>query len=67
MPLKAISRMGTRRMDYGKFVLDRFIWFVVVLVFVFFSLFAPNFLTSTNMINILLHASVLGLMVLGQG
>lgn len=58
--------MGTKRMDYGKFVLDRFIWFVVILVFVIFSLFAHNFLTPTNMINILLHASVLGLMVLGQ-
>ncbi|MBL7218538.1 MAG: ABC transporter permease [Phycisphaerae bacterium] len=53
-------------MDYRKFVLDRFLWFVIILVFAFFSIFARSFLAPTNMMNILLHASVLGLLVLGQ-
>lgn len=58
--------MDTKKVDYGKLILDRFIWFIIILVFVFFSMLARNFLTPSNMINILLHASVLGLMVLGQ-
>ena len=64
--MKEISKMSIQRVDYRKLVLDRFLWFIVILVFAFFSVFARNFLTSTNMINILLHASVLGLLVLGQ-
>lgn len=50
----------------AQFVLDRLIWFVLLLVFGFFSLRTNNFLTPTNMINILLHASVLGILTIGQ-
>jgi len=58
--------MNRKPVDYKKFVLDRFIWFIIILVFIFFSISARNFLAPRNMINILLHASVLGLLVLGQ-
>ena len=52
--------------DWVKFILDRFIWFIILGVFLFFTVSAKNFLTPLNMINISLHASVLGLMVIGQ-
>jgi len=58
--------MDRKPVDHIKFVLDRFIWFIIILVFIFFSISARGFLTPNNMINILLHASVLGLLVLGQ-
>ncbi|MDP6526284.1 MAG: ABC transporter permease [Kiritimatiellia bacterium] len=58
--------MNRKRLDYRTFVLDRLIWFIIILVFVFFSIFAHQFLSTTNMINLLLHTSVLGLLVLGQ-
>lgn len=54
------------RIDWGKFILDRFIWVIIIIVFLFFALQAQGFLTGTNLINLLLHASVLGLMVIGQ-
>ena len=54
--------MQSDRTDWVKFILDRFIWFIVLGVFILFAFNAPNFLTPLNMINIALHASVLGLM-----
>lgn len=47
-------------------ILDRLIWFVLGLVVIFFTLRTDNFLTGTNLINILLHASVLGVLTIGQ-
>ena len=58
--------MQLGRTDWVKFILDRFIWFIILAVFLFFTVSAENFLTPLNMINIMLHASVLGLMVIGQ-
>ncbi len=58
--------MQTGRTDWVQFILDRLIWFIVLGVFFFFAFIAPNFLTPLNMINIALHASVLGIMVIGQ-
>jgi ribose/xylose/arabinose/galactoside ABC-type transport system permease subunit len=58
--------MKTKRFDPVKFILDRFIWFILLLVFIFFTFAAENFLTPLNMINVLLHASVLGIMAIGQ-
>ncbi|HSM23793.1 MAG TPA: ABC transporter permease [Anaerolineaceae bacterium] len=58
--------MQSDRTDWVKFILDRFIWFIVLGVFILFAINAPNFLTPLNMINIALHASVLGLMAIGQ-
>lgn len=50
-----------------RFILDRMIWFILVLVILFFWLRIGNkFLASINLINILLHASVLGVLTIGQ-
>ncbi len=49
-----------------QFVLDNLIWFVLLLVAVFFAVSTSNFLTGINVINILLHASVLGILTIGQ-
>jgi ribose/xylose/arabinose/galactoside ABC-type transport system permease subunit len=56
----------TGRTDWVQFILNRFIWFIILGVFLFFAVRAKGFLTGLNMINILLHASVLGLMTIGQ-
>jgi ribose/xylose/arabinose/galactoside ABC-type transport system permease subunit len=58
--------MQSSRTDWVKFILDRLIWFIILGVFLFFTARAPNFLTPLNMINIALHASVLGIMTIGQ-
>jgi len=58
--------MRRSRQDWIQFILDRFIWFIIVGVFIFFAFRANGFLTGLNMINLLMHASVLGLMVIGQ-
>ncbi len=58
--------MQMGRTDSVKFILDRFIWFIILGVFVFFVARAENFLTPLNMVNLLLHASVVGLMTIGQ-
>ena len=58
--------MQTSRTDWVKFILDRFIWVIIAVVFLFFAIRAQGFFTGLNMINILMHASVLGLMVIGQ-
>jgi len=58
--------MVRRSIDWVKFVLDRFIWFIIAGVFLFFAVQTKGFLTGVNMVNILLHTSVLGLMTIGQ-
>jgi len=55
-----------RKIDLVKLFLDNFIWIIVVLVFTYFSVQVPNFITLGNLINVLLHASVLGVLVIGQ-
>lgn len=56
-----------RRDKWIRFILDRMIWFILILVILFFWLRIGNkFLTSINLINILLHASVLGVLTIGQ-
>lgn len=53
--------------DWIKLILDNFIWIIVVAVFAFFAIQMTNlFFTVSNFINILLHASVLGVLVIGQ-
>lgn len=58
--------LRTGRRDLGKFILDNFIWFINLAVFLLFAWRAQGFFTGLNMINLLMHASVLGLMVIGQ-
>jgi ribose/xylose/arabinose/galactoside ABC-type transport system permease subunit len=49
-----------------EFLLDRFIWVVLLVALVMFSLTVPGYLAPSNLINIFLTASVLGVMVIGQ-
>jgi ribose/xylose/arabinose/galactoside ABC-type transport system permease subunit len=51
-----------------QWVLDRFIWFILLLVIIFFiiNLGVEKFLSPSNLMNILLHASVLGILTIGQ-
>jgi ribose/xylose/arabinose/galactoside ABC-type transport system permease subunit len=51
---------------YIPFVIDNLIWFLLFSVFLLACLFTPRFLTQRNLINILEHSSVLGIMVIGQ-
>ncbi len=48
------------------FVIDNLIWFLLAFVLLLASLFTPNFVTERNLISILEHSSVLGIMVIGQ-
>jgi simple sugar transport system permease protein len=58
--------MGMSNNKILQFLLDRMIWLILILVIVFFTARIPNFLNGTNLVNILLHASVLGLLTIGQ-
>lgn len=58
--------MPHSRVDWVKLILDRFLWVVIVLIAIFFALRAPGFVSGVNFVNLLLHASVLGLLVIGQ-
>ncbi|MFN8493638.1 MAG: ABC transporter permease [Caldilineaceae bacterium] len=49
-----------------QFILDRMIWFILLLVLIFFTWRVPHYLAPSNLINILLHASVLGVLTIGQ-
>jgi len=49
------------------FLLNNLIWFLLLGVLILFSILSDRFFTANNMINILVHAAVLGIMVIGQG
>lgn len=49
-----------------QFILDRMIWFILLLVILFFTGRVENYLTLANLVNILIHASVLGVLTVGQ-
>ena len=49
-----------------KFILDRLIWFILLLVIFLFTSRTENYLSPLNIINILLGASVLGILTIGQ-
>ncbi len=48
------------------FILDRMIWFILLLVLAFFTLRVNNYLQPSNLVNIMIHASVLGMLTIGQ-
>ncbi|MCL6613659.1 MAG: ABC transporter permease, partial [Firmicutes bacterium] len=52
--------------DHIQRVLDNLIWIILALTALAFGTLADNFFTVRNFINILVHASVLGIMVIGQ-
>lgn len=57
-----------KKIDWVKLFLDNFIWIIVTVMFIYFAVQIPEgkFLLPENLINILLHASVLGILVIGQ-
>ena len=58
---------GNKQIDWVKLILDNFIWIIVVAVFAYFAAqMTERFFTVSNFNNILLHASVLGVLVIGQ-
>lgn len=48
------------------FLLDNLVWILLIITLVGFSLLSPRFLTTFNLVNILIHSAVLGIMVIGQ-
>jgi ribose/xylose/arabinose/galactoside ABC-type transport system permease subunit len=52
--------------DWIEIALNRFIWIVLIVLVIVFGLTIDNYLTLSNTMNILIHASVLGVMVIGQ-
>jgi ribose/xylose/arabinose/galactoside ABC-type transport system permease subunit len=56
-------------MDIRRYIpalLDNLIWFLLLAVVALFSFLTPTFFTPANFLNVLIHASVLGLMVVAQ-
>jgi simple sugar transport system permease protein len=51
---------------YIPFILDNLIWILLIGVFALFSFLTPHFLTPANFLNVLIHASILGLLVIAQ-
>lgn len=49
------------------FALDNIIWLILLLFFIINSFITPNFLTYRNIVNILYNASILSMLVLGEG
>ena len=47
-------------------LLDNLIWVLLLVAGVAFSLLTTQFLTVNNLVNVLVHSSVLGIMVIGQ-
>jgi ribose/xylose/arabinose/galactoside ABC-type transport system permease subunit len=54
--------------DFRRIILDQFLWIIIAVIFITFSLWIgfDRFLSGTNIINILLHSTVLGILVIGQ-
>lgn len=45
---------------------DQLIWIILIFLFIIISIVEPIFLSRINIINILLHSAVLGIMVIGE-
>jgi ribose/xylose/arabinose/galactoside ABC-type transport system permease subunit len=58
--------MTKEKFDIRKFLIDQLLWIILIVIFIFFAIRTEGFLTRTNLINILLHATVLGVLVIGQ-
>ncbi len=55
------------RSKWLQFILDQMIWFILILVVIFFTVrTGGKFLSGVTLINVLLHASVLGVLTIGQ-
>lgn len=48
-------------------LLDNLIWVIVAVFFLFNLLITPNFASYDNLVNILFHSSILGMLILAEG
>jgi ribose/xylose/arabinose/galactoside ABC-type transport system permease subunit len=55
-----------QQIDWVGFVLNNFIWFVLLATLILFAIAIPDYFTFSNVVNILITASVLGVLVIGQ-
>ena len=56
-----------KKIDWVKLFLENFIWIILAVVYLYFATnVGGKFVTLSNQINILSHASVLGILVIGQ-
>lgn len=55
-----------KQRDWIGITLNRFIWIVLIVLVIIFGLSIDNYFTLSNAMNILIHASVLGVLVIGQ-
>lgn len=51
---------------YVSILFENLIWILLLAVIIFFSIFAEGFLDAGSFLNILVHAAVLGLLVIGE-
>lgn len=56
----------SRQTDWIGFILDRFIWVILLGTLLIFGVAIQGYLAPSNIINIFIFASVLGVMVIGQ-
>ncbi len=61
-----MSRPQVSGTSVRSFLLDNIIWLIVLFMIVVATLVEPKFLTQTNLMNLLVHVSVLGLLVIGE-
>ncbi|MBK8047864.1 MAG: ABC transporter permease [Anaerolineales bacterium] len=56
------------RNNFARFVLDHLIWFILLLVILFFGwrIGLEKYVAPSNVVNIFIHASVLGVLTIGQ-
>ena len=55
-----------RTMVVRNFVLDNIIWFILLLMIIVATIIVPKFLTVNNLMNLLVHFSVLGLLAIAE-
>jgi ABC-type uncharacterized transport system fused permease/ATPase subunit len=60
------QRMSRLNGQNSKFSLNNLIWVLLIATIVIFQMLTPRFLSQRNLLNIFEHASVLGIMVIGQ-
>lgn len=58
--------MNYVRTNWARILIDNLIWLIVLVFAVVVSFFSPHFLSFNNITNIFVHASVLGILVVGE-
>lgn len=55
-----------KKLDWGKMISEYAIILIFAVLFIFMSIFAPNFLTTSNLLNILRQVSISGVCAVGM-